>query len=180
MSAEIAELHPTAQSRRGRYIDKPLNEITWKDLPFVSDLGRRKGWDRWAVPECGYSDGWKLGEQYALAYLEALIGGKVANDLQGIALAQAEKGMEPRGVVNGFWATLGQASTFIWKGRYTYFNTVADWFEARRVESEAALEEYHRQQAAQRSEHARKAANARWAKARASAPKRRPSRGAGS
>ncbi len=136
-----------------------------KALPFVNEGGKGEPRNFWSVaPTENYQDDWRTGEIYALEALKYMAAdpsppgsllGYIATDLQA-------HGGEYSGVELGFFNCIGTFAAFYPRQHGDKF--YRDYL----VRADQQWEEGNAEQAKIRSDRARKAAKARWAKARAS------------
>ncbi|MBC7103806.1 MAG: S24 family peptidase [Parvibaculum sp.] len=146
------------------------------DLPMVKPIGRGRGFDYWSIDApAGYAEGCRYGHelglavgQYALGSSGAFVGtllGPVAESQSSKAQIAPHRANGERGVVIGFWNTIGDlltagatASTII---------ALRDLYREREADYAAALERERKENAAERSERARRATLIGAAKRRA-------------
>ena len=133
------------------------------DLPFVKTLGKGKDRNTWNVTPTGdYFDDWRTGERYALEALRYMAAdpsppgsllGFIATDLQA-------NGGEYSGIELGFFNCIGTFAAF-------YLRTRGDaFYREYMARGDKLWAEADAKEAQERSDRARKAANARWAKRR--------------
>ena len=95
---------PVTSKLRGRYIDKPIDEIEYMDLPFVEDgkKGIKRSFWLFEMPNNDF-DKKMLGYKFALAYLEFVHhNGNPEVLLPTIARDQSQSAL-PMEVADEFW-----------------------------------------------------------------------------
>ena len=134
------------------------------ELSFVTKRpGRNGGLNFWGVDHSGgFQEQWRRGELMALEALDLMVreddDGLIRNHLLGWVALDMESVGEDRRVRLGFMNCIG---AFAVAARGDFGD---EWFRQYLEKADAALDAVFASEKARRSEHARKAANARWAK----------------